>query len=36
LRLFFHTKSDEADFLYLKEVGKKEALEAAGKKDKSM
>jgi hypothetical protein len=26
LKLFFHTKSEEADFLYLKEQGKKEAV----------
>jgi hypothetical protein len=31
LRLFFRQKSDDADFLYLKEQGKKEA-EAASKK----
>ncbi len=43
LRLFFHKKSDEADFLYLKEQGKKEAESALKKteakspsKDKSM
>ncbi len=31
LRLFFHRKSEDADFLYLKEQGKKEA-ELASKK----
>jgi hypothetical protein len=31
LRLFFHTKSDDADFQYLKEAGRKEALAAASK-----
>jgi hypothetical protein len=29
MRLFFHRKSDEADFLYLKEVGKEEAKKEA-------
>jgi hypothetical protein len=28
IRLFFRTKRDDADFMYLKEEGKKEALAA--------